>query len=214
MGMRLLTPDRYRRMPWRNGRGMTTELAREPEDGMGNFLWRVSISEVSRQGPFSLFPGYDRLVAVIEGEGMDLLLDGSLVERLSRKTAPYTFSGDRLAECRLIGGMIRDFNLIVDRHYGRATLHRIRKGPGLTVGGLGSVVLIYAVSGEAWIRFREQDEEQRIRLEEEHTLILEGDQVEITCPAAEAEALVSEVSVVGRANAHICIGAMEDNTLP
>lgn len=210
MGMRVLAPGMYRRMPWRNGRGMTTELAREPEDGMGNFLWRISISEVSRQGPFSLFPGYDRCVAVIEGDGMDLLLDGSIAERLGYGDPPCSFSGDRLAECRLVGGMIRDFNLIVDRSRGRGALHRIRKGPTLTAGGGGSVVLVYVVAGETWVRVQDGNDDLRFRLEQEYTLLLDNAAVEVSCTASDAEALVSEITMVNTKVGRVCIEAVGD----
>jgi environmental stress-induced protein Ves len=56
-------------MPWRNGQGMTREIAREPAAGE-NFLWRLSIAEIAASCDFSLFPGYDRTIALIEGAGM------------------------------------------------------------------------------------------------------------------------------------------------
>jgi len=64
--MRIRAAD-YRAMAWKNGQGMTREIAREPGDG--DFLWRLSIAEVAASGDFSLFPGYDRTITLIEGAG-------------------------------------------------------------------------------------------------------------------------------------------------
>ena len=68
--MRHLTPADYRRMPWRNGGGVTTEIAIAP-DGAGlvgeRFLYRVSIADVMSDGPFSRFEGYDRHIMLPAG---------------------------------------------------------------------------------------------------------------------------------------------------
>ena len=45
----------YRAMPWKNGQGITHEIAREPAAG-DSFLWRLSIAEVAADGDFSLVP--------------------------------------------------------------------------------------------------------------------------------------------------------------
>ena len=47
--------------PWRNGGGVTRELASSPE-GVDDFDWRVSIAEVTASGDFSRFPGVDRTI--------------------------------------------------------------------------------------------------------------------------------------------------------
>ena len=58
--MRIRAAD-YRAMAWKNGQGMTREIAREPGDG--DFLWRLSIAEVAASGDFSLrFVGQSRNV--------------------------------------------------------------------------------------------------------------------------------------------------------
>ncbi len=39
---------------------------------LDEFLWRVSIADVERDGPFSRFPGIDRTIVLLEGAGMRL----------------------------------------------------------------------------------------------------------------------------------------------
>ncbi len=104
----------YRAMPWKNGQGITHEIAREPAAG-DSFLWRLSIAEVAADGEFSLFPGIDRTISLIEGAGMALEFDEAPARRIERKYRPFGFSGDWHCRCRLIGGPIRDFNLMIDR---------------------------------------------------------------------------------------------------
>ncbi|MGE0163972.1 MAG: HutD family protein [Dongiaceae bacterium] len=113
----MIDASHYRVMPWKNGFGTTTEIAIDPPnaDLGGGFRWRVSIAAVQRSGPFSAFPGYDRTIMVVEGDGMDLTVGDAPTRRLDRLFEPFVFSGDEPAECRLLGGPIRDFNLMVDR---------------------------------------------------------------------------------------------------
>src|SRR6202035_3919738 len=47
----------YIAMPWRNGAGITHEIAREPAHG-ALFSWRLSLASLQVNGPFSPYPGY------------------------------------------------------------------------------------------------------------------------------------------------------------
>ena len=68
--MRILRAGNYRRMKWKNGGGETTEIALFPENaGLNDFDWRISMARVESAGPFSLFPGVDRTLSILEGEG-------------------------------------------------------------------------------------------------------------------------------------------------
>ena len=58
-------PGDYRLMPWKNGLGTTTEIAIHPAEAdlAGQpFDWRVSMADVTTDGEFSRFPGYDRSI--------------------------------------------------------------------------------------------------------------------------------------------------------
>src|SRR4029077_2512621 len=71
--VRLLTPNDYRSMPWKNGAGRTTEIAVHPPGAaLDAFAWRVSIADVEQDGPFSRFPGIDRTIVLLGGSGMRL----------------------------------------------------------------------------------------------------------------------------------------------
>jgi len=112
---RVLRPSDYQRMPWKKGGGTTTETwkAISPD---GEMLWRLSIADVASDGPFSKFPGIDRWIMLIEGNGMELTIDGQ-VRRIADPFEPFAFSGDARTDCRLLARPIRDFNLMMARSY-------------------------------------------------------------------------------------------------
>jgi uncharacterized protein len=94
--------------PWKNGGGVTRTLAADP-DGR----WRVSIADIERDGPYSRFPGYDRVSVVLSGEGVTLQGEGVLVALQPREPAP--FGGGDVLQSTLIGGPVRVLNLFVRR---------------------------------------------------------------------------------------------------
>ncbi len=62
--------------PWKNGGGVTRELAAfPPHSNFADFIWRVSVADVHADGAFSAFPGIDRQIALLEGAGMTLQFD-------------------------------------------------------------------------------------------------------------------------------------------
>jgi environmental stress-induced protein Ves len=117
LDVRVIEVSQRRTMPWKNGLGTTTEIAVDPPGAnlADRFRWRLSIASVQSSGPFSAFPGYERTIMLIQGRGMELAVGGNSPRRLDRPFEPFLFSGDAPAECRLIDGPIRDFNLMVDR---------------------------------------------------------------------------------------------------
>jgi len=62
-----------RRVPWRNGAGITEEVATGPDGPSGRPLWRLSVADLgSDPSEFSAFPGRDRIFTVIGEHGVDL----------------------------------------------------------------------------------------------------------------------------------------------
>lgn len=108
---RLYRAADYPRMPWRNGGGTTQEIACNPGGHTASFDWRLSLADVAQDGGFSAFGGYQRIITVLEGHGIELTVDGERQAPLGPRTA-YAFSGDAQVVCRLLDGPIRDFNLI------------------------------------------------------------------------------------------------------
>ena len=108
--MHLVPASAFQTQPWKNGGGLTHEIAREERDG--RLLWRLSIAEVASDGPFSAFPGLARILTVIEGAGLHLDTPGGTLHALP--FAPVAFSGDLPVRGRRIAGPVRDVNVIHD----------------------------------------------------------------------------------------------------
>ena len=123
--MRVLKAADHRVMPWKNGGGTTTEIAAHPEgSNLASFGWRVSMASVAADGPFSAFPGIDRTLAVLEGEGIELSVDGQGRRRLTRGSEPHPFAADAPASATLIGGPILDLNVMTRRGVHRHAVER------------------------------------------------------------------------------------------
>jgi environmental stress-induced protein Ves/uncharacterized cupin superfamily protein len=150
--IRHLTPDDYRVMPWRNGLGTTTELAIGPEGaGLegGRFLYRVSIADVASDGPFSRFPGYDRHIMLLVGEGMTV--DGGAHGRIALE-APFvahSFDGDWDVTGTLGAGPVRDLNLIVDRERASSSLEvRVLERAEPLACEPGDICIVHVLEGD------------------------------------------------------------------
>lgn len=125
MSLHLLPAARHRRMPWKNGRGETVEIAVHPQGaGLADFGWRLSMAGVSEDGDFSVFEGIDRTLAVLSGAGIVLEVAGA-PQRLTQVTAPLAFPADAPAHARLIAGPITDLNLMTRRGAFRHCLRRV-----------------------------------------------------------------------------------------
>jgi len=62
--------------PWRNGGGITREIAaRPPGATLEAFDWRISMAEVREPGPFSSFPDVDRVLTFLQGT-LSLSIEG------------------------------------------------------------------------------------------------------------------------------------------
>lgn len=74
---------------WKNGGGSTTEIAIEPANAsLEDFDWRISMAVVASDGPFSSFPGIDRTLTVIQGNGLILTVGDAMPVTLATGTAP------------------------------------------------------------------------------------------------------------------------------
>jgi environmental stress-induced protein Ves len=147
----LLKPTEYQTMPWKNGHGVTHEIAAERSEEdlrAGTFLWRLSMAEVQASAPFSSFPGVDRIILLLEGDGMVLQRGTTGRHVLAKKYEPYAFPGEWSIDGRLLGGPCRDFNVMVDRLRARAEVAVVPMGaePQL-VSSAGRTVAIFTLSG-------------------------------------------------------------------
>lgn len=113
------------RMPWKNGRGETVQIAVYPRDAdLANFGWRISMAGVAEDGAFSVFEGVDRSLAVLTGAGIALQVQGMGAHRLTPGCAPLAFAADAPTGAQLIDGPITDLNVMTRRGLWRHSLSR------------------------------------------------------------------------------------------
>jgi environmental stress-induced protein Ves len=116
-------------VPWKNGGGVTREVARCPaHSDLTTFDWRVSIAEVRSSGPFSAFPGVDRRMAVLAGR-LSLSIEGREVIAVCPDTPPVFFPGDVAASAEPVGAAVTDLNVMTRRGSFESRLSR-RLPPG------------------------------------------------------------------------------------
>lgn len=143
------TPEDYLRMPWKNGAGFTTEVARS--GSTEDYDWRLSIADVITDGPFSSFPDYRRIITVLDGAGMHLTVDGQPSGAL-RPFSAFPFDGASRTECTLISGAVRDFNLIYRKSRVDSRLTWVELSGSQHVVTAAPTVLIFVAVGRAALR--------------------------------------------------------------
>jgi len=112
--------------PWKNGGGMTREIAAFPEGaGLTDFDWRVSLATVAAAGPFSTFPGVDRLMLLLGGR-LTLEMAGMKPVTLDGASPPFAFPGDAPVSALAPAAPVTDVNVMVRREGFTARLERRR----------------------------------------------------------------------------------------
>jgi environmental stress-induced protein Ves len=110
--IKIIPPNEFKQIPWKNGHGVTTELAINKGGSVQNFDWRLSIASVVENGVFSDFSGYMRQLVLIKGNGISLSHSNNKVDRLEKLLDVATFDGANTTIGSLHEGPIKDFNIM------------------------------------------------------------------------------------------------------
>jgi environmental stress-induced protein Ves len=141
--LRPLPAHEYRRERWRNGHGWTREVLRMPEDA-DDWDWRLSIAEIEHDGPFSSFPGIERILVLLHGNGVRLRFDDGELREVVPPHGRVRFAGERALTGELIDGPTHDLNLMWRRDRVEAELwHRPLVG----------LMVLFVEPGEQWLVF-------------------------------------------------------------
>lgn len=106
----------YLTRPWRNGGGVSHEIAWHPEED-----WRLGLAEIVRDGPFSDYSGFDRTLTIAEGRGLWL-------NEHALDSTPFTFRGEEAIVARVTTGPLVVVNAITRRS---RMGHEVRRLPAL-----------------------------------------------------------------------------------
>jgi environmental stress-induced protein Ves len=145
---RVVRRNEYRETAWRNGGGVTYEIAREPE-GAADFSWRLSLARIDRNGPFSDFSGYQRALTLVSGAGCRLTGADAQLKELTEPGTTVLFPGRAAVTCELIAGPCFDLNLMVREPRGIASVDHFsllaHQTEALAAGYAGAVFCLEGV---------------------------------------------------------------------
>lgn len=170
MSIRILFPHHWQTQPWKNGGGITHELARA-DDEHGN-RWRLSIAEVASDGPFSRFDNIDRVILMLTGKGFRLHGVGADPEVIDKPLRPFAFAGEAGIHCTLVDGPVRDFNLMSRRGDITAKLQVLTIGNNRQTFGVDQQTFVFVASGRLFAELNGHgyllDAEQTLMASDEH----------------------------------------------
>lgn len=149
--IRFLSPADYRRTPWKNGGGVTIDIADEylpgaPAGGWDAMVWRFGRTRIVEPGPFSDLSGFDRLLAVIDGSGLVLHPEGAPPLDVQQPFRPVRFPGDWRIVSELTAGPVGVMNLLADRRMAKIDLRFLRAAERCAAPG--GIVIAHAAAGE------------------------------------------------------------------
>lgn len=141
--MRVIRRNEFQRMPWKNGGGETVQVAiDEQARGLEDFSWRVSMAHVGVDGPFSIFPGIDRTLCILDGAGMALRIAGRSPVMLRPDSPPFFFPADVPVAASLPGGPVTDLNVMTARGRARHFVSRMTASAPQALRLAGDVMLL------------------------------------------------------------------------
>jgi len=183
--------DDYELVPWKNGLGMTREVA-NARRADGAMLWRISLATVDRDGPFSDFTGYKRIIMMLSGDGMTLDFGSHGKAVMDRPFVPVLFDGAWPTAATLHGGPTRDLN-VVTAHDGAGSAVEVLTLPaaGLELAPGKGLCLIHVLSG----RVQAKTQGNNPVLETGDTLRHDGTGAIGTLSPAGGEALVYRIDI-------------------
>jgi hypothetical protein len=103
-----LDPAQYRRTPWKNGGGITIDIAEQGD------AWRFGRTPITAPGPFSDYTGFDRVQVLVAGRGLVLETPNGEID-VRQPLKPVRFAGETPIKSRLEAGPVEVVNLIGSR---------------------------------------------------------------------------------------------------
>ena len=148
LSSRVIPAAQYQRERWRNGLGWTREILRLPEQG--DWQLRLSIAEIEQDAAFSAFPGIERELVLLQGEGLRPRFADGRCETLLPPYQRLRFAGEDVITGELVDGFTQDFNLMWRRDEVNAELlHRPLVGNMLFFTEPQAAWAIHLLAGQA-----------------------------------------------------------------
>jgi environmental stress-induced protein Ves len=106
------------------------------------------MATVEASGPFSVFPGVDRTLSILEGEGILLSVEGRIPVGLTSRSGPLTFPADVATSAALIAGQITDLNVMTrrGRYRHKVSTHELKGSTVISFAGAEALLFCQAGS--------------------------------------------------------------------
>ncbi|MGD9584870.1 MAG: HutD family protein [Lysobacterales bacterium] len=152
--MLVIRYQELRPSPWKNGLGLTWEIARDPPgDSSAPFRWRLSRARITATSPFSAFPGVRRVLALAAGGALELRIDREPPRMLERPGDWIAFAGDAAVEAVPLDGPVEDLNLMLaDPALSGEMLYRPLLGSMVLLREPGTVSALHLLDGSAHVQ--------------------------------------------------------------
>lgn len=169
--LKTIPSSQFKVIPWKNGLGKTTELAISKDGTLSDFDWRISMADVTEDGDFSDFSGYERNLILLSGNGMTLTFDKHQDISLKQTLDIANFNGGWPTRATLSDGPIVDFNLMTRQGSYTPQVSCYRDNQVVDLSGVGTY-FVYSPSHPVRVRFNDTP----CPLPAGHLLHCEGDE--------------------------------------
>lgn len=174
---------------WKNGQGRSWSIGHSRGSNGHDHDWSVSIALVEGECEFSSYPGIDRTLGIIEGDGMRIRL-GDREVLLTQDSQPFSFDGEANVFGDILHGRhVMDFNVLTLRSTCSHSSKRIRLVDEFIPASDADVLIAHVHSAAAVIRVEGLNEE----LGQGDTLIVEGGDIDRLRIQGNGMLLVSQV---------------------
>jgi uncharacterized protein len=138
-----LDPERYVRTPWKNGGGVTVDIAADGD------VWRFSRTPIVMPGAFSDYTGFDRAQVLVSGSVLVLRTPTGEID-VRRPFRPVRFAGETPITSRLEAGPVEVVNLLGERSRVGIDLGVLAAGESRLLGD--GIHIAYCPGGRATVR--------------------------------------------------------------
>ena len=160
---------------WKNGGGSTIELAINPVDAtLRDFDWRLSLATIAQDGPFSVFPGVDRTLALVSGPGVTLDIDGARRFALCEDDPVIEFPGELSIVASVGAEPTTDFNVMTRRARCHHKFGRRRLSGRSVFAPRGDMAILFLAEGES---LSVSSDSERIGMVRFDTIVFDTDTV-------------------------------------
>ncbi len=144
----IIDPAGYRRTPWKNGGGITIDIADAFRDGAmagdwDGMIWRFGRTTIAKPGPFSHLSGFDRMQVVVRGHGLVLCTPNEDID-VRQPFKPVRFQGGTSINSRLEAGPVDVVNLMGDCNGTQINLQVLEPGAKLELAA--GIHILYAAA--------------------------------------------------------------------